>query len=390
MLFKRVLRVLMAILGLLFLGSLALLFTGNGHVLNGLSKTYLIGKSKPDIDDQHYFHTREIKTGTAVPWKLSKAYNSSAISDEPLVRLSTYETTAFVVIWKDSLFFERYWLDGGQDVTSNSFSMAKTFTSLAVGAALDEGLLTMDQHVRELIPHFSEGLNADLQVRHLLQMTSGIDFGESYTNPFGYQAKAYYGKSLESLTLGYNVSMTPGSQWKYEGGNSVILSLLMENVTGQTLSEYFSEKIWTQIGAEHPAYWNLDDENGLEKAFSAIYATARDFARVGELLLDSGMYSGQGLIPRGYFEEMVTPIEILDEDSSLTTHYGLHYWLGMYEGHPFYSLRGMRGQYVISLPWKDAVVVRLGHAKDQRRENDRTIDMDLYIKVALDMIDEQE
>jgi CubicO group peptidase (beta-lactamase class C family) len=388
--FKRFIKVILVIIGLLLLCSLGLVITGNGHILSGITKTYLIGKNKPDIDDQEYFHTREIKAGEPIPWEVSSHFNTSTIESGVLHNIQAYETTAFLVIWKDSLFYEEYWLDGGEDVYSNSFSMAKTYTSMAIGAAVQEGLVRLDQPVGDFIPKYSNGENTDLQVRHLLQMSSGIDFGESYTNPFGYQAKAYYGNDLESITLDFDVSTQPGTLWKYEGGNSVLLGLLLEEATGKSLSEYFSEKIWSEIGCEQPAYWNLDDEQGLEKAFSAVYSTARDFAHSGQLMLDSGKYHGNTLIPTEYFEEMVQPVNIMAEDSTMTTHYGLHYWLGEYDGHPFYSLRGMRGQYVITMPWMDAVVVRLGHEKDDVRENNRTVDMDLYIKTAIDLIEQKQ
>lgn len=388
--FRRILRTVGTTLAILAIAAIALVVTGNGHILNGITKTYLIGKSKPDIDDMHLFDIREIASGEHIPWNKSVHYNAARLDDAAVDAINAYETTAFLVLYNDSLFFEEYWLDGGPDVMSNTFSMAKTFTSLAVGAAWDEGTIDIDTNVGAYLPEYATLQNADLKVRHLLEMSSGIDFGESYSDPFGYQARAYYGDDLWSLTVPYEVSVEPGTEWKYEGGNSVILGKLVKEATGQWLSEYFSEKVWKKLGAERNAAWNLDHEGGLEKAFSAVYATAPDYARLGQMMLDSGWFAGNQIISQEYFRQMITPVYVSGVGGELTTHYGLHYWLGEYDGHPFYSFRGMRGQYVMTLPWKNAVVVRLGHQKDEVRKNNRSIDMDFYIETALELIAQYE
>ena len=130
----------------------------------------------------------------------------------------------------------------------HSFSVAKSLTSLAIGVAIDQELIeSHETPVGTILPEFQDGLNMSLNVEHLLSMSSGIDFGESYSNPFGYMAKAYYGDDLEGLTLRYDVTREPGELWVYEGGNTVLLGSIIEEVTQQTISEYFSEQIWKKI-----------------------------------------------------------------------------------------------------------------------------------------------
>ena len=89
--------------------------------------------------------------------------------------------------------------------------MAKSFTAMSIGVAVDQGLLKTSDPVGNYLPRFKQGLNAELSIKELLQMSSGINFGESYTNPFGYQAKSYYNDDLIGLTKDYLVSKTPGT-----------------------------------------------------------------------------------------------------------------------------------------------------------------------------------
>lgn len=368
-----------------------LLMSGNSHLLNGISKTYFVGKSKPDIDDKDYFDLREIPTGNYQPWNISKQYNAIEISDFISKEAEEFGTVAFLVIHRDSIITEKYWEDYTEDSYSNSFSMAKSYLSILIGIAIDEGKIeSVNQKVSDFLPEFSEGeLTSELTIEGLLTMTSGIDFGESYSNPFGFQAKAYYGKDLKSLVKPYWVTIAPKTEFKYEGGNSILLGIILEQATGVSISEYFSEKVWKKIGAKHPAYWNLDDENGMEKTFSAVYSNARDFARLGKLYLNDGTWNQEKIISKSYIENSVEPINVKNKAGENVNYYGYHYWLGTYDGKPFYCHRGMRGQYVIVVPEDDLIVVRLGHDRPAERKNNLTIDTYYFLDEAYRILKNQ-
>lgn len=376
-------RLLLGILAFLAVGALVLILTGNAHILYGLRHTYLIGKSRPDIDDMGGFNLREIPAQDPQPWPLSERYGEGQLTEKEDSIARFWESEAYVVIYQDSLFFEQYWGNTDHQTQLNSFSMAKSFTAMAVGAAIDEGLLELDAPVNTYLPRFNQGMDSLLTVRHLLQMRSGINFGESYSNPFGYQAKAYYGKDLLKLTQPYHVSIAPGTLWKYEGGNTVILAELVAQVTGKPLATYFGEKIWSPIGAEQPAQWNLDHSDGMEKAFSAVYASARDFARVGLLYQHMGTWKGKQLLDSSYVELSLEPVNTPDVDGNNVAHYGFQWWLGNYEGHEVHSCRGMRGQYILSVPNLDLVVVRLGHNRSEERKDQMPLDVYEYLDMAV-------
>ncbi len=367
--------------------ALLLWLTGNQHVLYGLGKTYFIGKSKPDIDDMPYFAVSTVNIGIPTPWPQSAVFNKVAPAAEDLAYLDARESCAFLVIRQDSLLYENYWRGYCDTTRSNSFSMAKSFTGMLTGIAVDDGYIkSLDQPVGDFLDAFSAGQNASLTIRHLLEMSSGIPFGESYNSPFGYMARAYYGKNLEKETLKYSVQTEPGTTWAYEGGNSVLLGLVLCKATGKSPSRYFSEKVWSCIGAEHTGHWNLDHPGGLEKTFSGFYATARDFARVGKLYLHNGSWEGDTLIDPAFVQASITPCRVPDPEGKPCTWYGYHWWLGDYRGETFYSCRGMRGQYIAVLPSRNLIVVRLGHQKETTQgEGHAAKDLLRYLDIAMSL-----
>jgi len=382
---KWIKRIFVSIVIVMLVAVGTLFITGNEHVLYGVGKTYLKGKTAPDIDDMPYFSTRAIPADRPQPWPVNLIKNTeSAIPDELMHKMDSMETTAFLVISRDTIVFEQYFRGFSDTTHSNSFSVAKSFLSILVGVAIDEGYIeSLDQPVGDFIPEFREGVNASLTVRHLLQMTSGIPFGESYQDPFGYMAKAYYGKDLVAETMKFKVEKEPGTQWVYEGGNTVLLGLILERATGRTVSQFFFEKVWSCVGAESTAYWNLDKKDGMEKTYSGFYSTARDFARIGKLYKNEGRWGADTLVSPDFARLSVTPNGIPDVKGEACKWYGLHWWIGEYQGMRLFSCRGLRGQYIIVIPERDLVVVRLGHQQVKERRNHMPVDMDWYIEAAL-------
>ena len=386
-------RILTGILILLVVAVLGLYVTGNQHMIRGLRSTYLIGETKPDIDDMAYFDLSVIKADKPEPWPKHINFGKAAITDEQTKYLESFHSTAFLVFQHDSLLVEKYFENTDSSTVSNSFSMAKSLVGVLIGVAIDEGYIkSVDQPVSDFLPEFKEGLNAKLTIKHLLQMSSGIPFGESYGNPMGYMAKAYFGENLVEITSPYRVQLEPGSGWIYEGGNTVLLGEILIKATGRSVSDYFHQKIWSCIGSEHDAYWNLDHEGGMEKVFSGFYATARDFARVGMLFEHNGILGPDTLLSPEYVKASITPC--MNPDMSPIKQkvencywYGYQWWLGDVDGHSFYCLKGLRGQYVVMVPDFDIIVVRMGHEQSKEREKHHPVDLYEYVRTAISLVD---
>jgi CubicO group peptidase (beta-lactamase class C family) len=367
--------------------NIAILATGRSYLYKGIWNTYLKGRSGPSISEYDIFDNREVKAGAEQKWHQSKNYNAKKIPSELEPHFNEMKTVAFVVIKNDSLTHEQYWDGFGPDSRTNSFSMAKTFVSILVGAAIDEGKIkSIDQPVSDFLPEFKEGSTSKLTIKHLLTMSSGINFDEDYVSPFAYPAQAYYGSDLKKLTYGYCVTEECGKTFKYLSGNSELLAFILMKATGKNLSEYMSEKLWIPLGAKNDALWSLDSENGMEKAYCCFNSNALDFARLGQLYLDSGKWNGNQIINADYVAKSIVPAELNDVDGKKIDNYGYAWWLiPDYKGHYIFYARGILGQYIICIPDQKMVVVRLGSKREKRHGNDHPLDLYYYIDAALEM-----
>ena len=332
-----------------------LIFVGckNRYFVKGLRDTYLRFRLTPDIGGYKVYKNRVINTGTPQPWNVSKNYNRVTIADSSAVYLKKNKTAAFLIIKNDSICYEKYY-DGFSDTShTNSWSMAKSVVSLLIGVAIKEGKIkSVDEKVSDFIPSYNKGFDTLLAIKDLLTMSSGIDFGENYANPFGYPAKALYGNNLLWLTLKHHCVIKPGTKFFYQSGNTVLLGEIVRKATGETMSEYASEKLWKPLGAERQAFWSLDHKNGIEKGFCCFYSNARDFARFGKLMLDSGKWNGEQIIPKQYFIE--------SSKGQKVNYYGYQWWLDIFGGHKVVYASGFSGQYIMAIPDENMIVVRLG------------------------------
>ncbi|MCW3085034.1 MAG: beta-lactamase [Bacteroidetes bacterium] len=368
--------------------NLAILISGKTYIYKGVANTYLKGRSGPSISEYEIFDNRTVKAGTEQKWHTAKNYNSGKISPELQAHFDAMKTIAFVVVKNDSLLHEQYWDGYGADSHSNSFSMAKSFVSIMVGIAIDEGKIkSIDEPVGDFLPEFKDGDNAKLTIKHLLTMSSGINFDENYVSPLAYPAAAYYGSDLKKLTYGYKVTEEPGKKFKYLSGNSELLAFILEKATGMKLSDYMSEKLWKPLGAKNDAYWSLDHSDGVEKAYCCFNSNALDFARIGELYLDTGKWNGNQLVSKDYVLNSVKPAELTNTgDENKNDRYGYAWWLiPDYKGHRIFYARGILGQYIFCIPDQKMIVVRLGSKREKPSGTDHPADVYYYLDAALQM-----
>ena len=107
----------------------------------------------------------------------------------------------------------------------------------------------------------------------------------------------------------------------------------------------------------------MDEEGGDEKAFCCIYATARDYARIGSLLLHEGRVGSEQVVPKWFYDEMIKPANLGTEYDMPNYQYGLHIWTYFGNANPVYYCRGVNGQYIITVPEEDLMIVRLGSSR---------------------------
>lgn len=380
---KIVKKILVGFIIFIALVSSIIFLTGHKHLFKAIATTYLVGKTGPSIDEYDIFENRTVEISIPQPWLVGSTYNKK--NNETLhAEIEKYKPAAFLVIKNDSIVFEEYWDGYNETSLTNSFSMAKSYIGMLIGIALDEGKInSIEDPVANYLPQYKD--HPELTIKHLLTMSSGINFDESYTSPFGHMAKAYYGKDIEKLNENYTVTETPGETFRYLGGNTIILSFILEKVTGKSVSEYMSQKVWQPLGAVNPALWNLDHKDGKEKAYCCFYSNARDFARIGKLYLNNGLWNDQRIISEDYVTASTCPAYYLkDGNGNLVDYYGYQIWTTYYKDMDIFFFRGIKGQYTIVIPEKNIIVVRLGKERSKEFVNNNPSDLYTYIDFALE------
>lgn len=377
------------------------LFIGTGLILGALA-VYLLLPSNyylrqtlihlyPGIDDVEVFHNRVIKAGNPQPWLAAGHYNSKKINEKYLPVFEELETASFLVVQDNKIVFEQYWDDYGPASHTNSFSMAKSIVGLLIGCAIDEGAIqSVDQAVSEFVHGFDSPEFKTLTIRHLLCMSAGVDYEESYSSPFSTTTQFYYGNNLDELTLGMKQVEEPGVYVNYQSGVTQLLALILEKATGKTLSDYASEKIWTPIGAEHDALWSLDKEDGTEKAYCCYYSNARDFARLGQVILNDGYWNDSvRIVSEDYLHASLTPDKSLTYKTLGTPNelYGYQWWIIPRQPADIYYAKGLYGQYIFAIPDLNAVIVRLGHKRSDKRDKiDNPEDVNTWLKAGFEIL----
>ncbi len=348
------------ILGLIILTSL----TGTNYVYTALWYNFA------DIDDHKIFDNRIIPAGDPQPWPLSSRYGDLVLPDDLLKDLDALQTIAFLVVQQDSLRYENYWAEGDRERISNSFSVAKSVVNMLTGIALEQGKLkSIDQPIGDFLPVFARGEKAKITIRHLLTMSSGLDWEEAYVMPISHTTEAYYGTDMPATIAKLAVEVEPGTQFRYKSGDTQILSMVLSKAIGRSLSEFASANLWQLIGAETNALWSLDKKDGFEKSFCCLHATARDFARLGQLYLHGGNWKGRQVVPATFVKQSLQPLSLPNTTGQPANYYGYQWWLLHNDTGKVFYARGILGQYVMVMPEKKAVIVRLGHKRDEKKDN---------------------
>jgi CubicO group peptidase (beta-lactamase class C family) len=174
-----------------------------------------------NIDDYKIFTNNTVKAGKPRPWGKAIRMNAVAYPGDLNYEMEALGTVGLLMIKDDSIVFEKYW-DGYSDTSkSGSFSMAKSITSLLIGAAIKDGLIkSVDEPVSDFIPEFREGEKAKVRIVDLLTMSSGSNWDESYANPFSVTTELYYGSDVYKIATGVKITHTPGTLHRYKSGDT--------------------------------------------------------------------------------------------------------------------------------------------------------------------------
>ena len=282
------------------------------------------------------------KSDTTVPKKES---TNRLTLDETLMDrfFDEQRIGGLVVMHKGNIVFERYGLEFHSEKKWTSFSVAKSFTSTLVGAAIKDGFIrSLDDKVSDYIAGMRGSEYDNVTIEQLLTMTSGVQWNEDYTDPESDVNQFNFHTPTEGVdvTVSYLRDLPrahpPGEQYLYSTGETNLIGVLISEATGLPLSEYLSEKVWQHIGAEQDASWLLGP-TGHEISGCCIQASTRDFARFGQFIAKGANVDGESILPEGYLAKATAQHIQFDAGDG----YGFQWWIfadGIFHG------RGIFGQ----------------------------------------------
>jgi len=331
------------------------------------------------------------ENGTAPAWL--KQYLDTSLENS--------YTAAFLVIKNQSILYERYFNGFDKSSLLPSFSVAKSFVSALVGFAIDEGKIgSVNDPITKYLPELlkTDAGYANITLQHLLDMHSGLHFNEGGYNLKDDAIRLGFRPNLLKHVKKVEIEKAPGGAFEYQSINTELLALAVERATGKKVSAYLQEKIWGPLGMEYAGTWNVDSKKHKQEiAFAGLNATARDFAKFGQLYMNGGSWNGKQLLSKSWVDAVTHP------DSILGKGYKNQWWLTM----PFYTFQdlstaeqfkkthpyssaiqsfgnnyriganaaphavGILNQFIYIFPDNDVIIVRLGRhwSHPQKRPN---------------------
>jgi CubicO group peptidase (beta-lactamase class C family) len=243
--------------------------------------------------------------------------------------LASQRSAGMVILHDGKVRFERYGLGFDAKGRWTSFSVAKSFTSTLVGAAIQDGhIKSLDDMVSLYIPDLRGSAYDQVTVRQLLTMSSGVQWNEDYEDPKADVARFNNAAPDPGVdaTVSYMRKLPrahpPGTVWHYNTGETNLIGVLVSSATKKPLGRYLQEKVWQPAGMEAPATWLLG-ATGHEVAGCCIQAATRDYARFGLFVLAGGKAGGKPIVPADWFAQATTKQRDIGEPGK---GYGYQWW----------------------------------------------------------------
>lgn len=293
----------------------------------------------------------------------------------------SHKSYALVVVHKGVVQLEKYWGRGTPDQLTNGRALTRSVTHMLLGYAVADGKVSLDDPIGRFITEWKDDPRGRITVRQLAQNVSGLEVAKQLPPtvvPGNKDLCLAYCGDVVRAALNYPLATPPGTRFEMAQENFQLLGILTERATGTPLQALMSERMWTKIGASDAAF-QLDRPGGTARVMCCMRATARDWARLGMLVLQDGRWGREQVLPPGWVKTMATP-------SARNPSYGLGLWLGtpyvplrtyfegqpgaMPQSEPFLAedVRMMEGggfRTIWVVPSQDLMILRLGeHVPD--------------------------
>lgn len=312
-----------------------------------------------------WYEPKEIVRGVDSPRHLPRTSGTAAeVSTNAIAKAVDTaikgKAAAFLVVKNEAIVTEYYAANHGPDRWTDSASMMKTVTALLVGIAISEGKIkSVDEPAATYFPAWRRDGRKEITIRNLLQMHSGLRPAGEYDDPFSDACYLALGTDARYVAENSPLVEKPGARFDYNNVNYQALGFVIESATQRRFAIYLGEKLWGPLGNRDAALW-LDQVNGEPRTFGYLFATAEDWARVGQLILDRGKIGNKIIVPAEWIEFMCTP-------SPREATYGAGIYTGVddpddppfaYKG--IVALNGKDKQRVYILPRERMLIVRVG------------------------------
>ncbi|HWU76805.1 MAG TPA: serine hydrolase [Rhodanobacter sp.] len=275
--------------------------------------------------------------------------------------MNKYHVAGVMVLQHGRIRVQRYALGFGPAQRWASFSVAKSVTSTLLGIALQRGdIHSLDDTLGTYIPELRDSAYADVTVRQLLTMTTGVHWNEDYADAKSDVAQMYLHPCVDGQAhvLSY-LKKQPrqwpaGTHWNYNTAETDLLGILVQRATHRSLTAYLSQTIWQPYGMAADAYWIKDECDGSDTGGSGLSATLADYARLGQFMLDGGRIDGKPVVARSWLDGALRHQENVDEPGR---GYGYLWWT---DADGSYAAIGIFGQMVYVDPARRLVIAQVG------------------------------
>ena len=344
------------------------------------------------------FEYRDVRRGDEV-WELPRAQGFALPTIDVGGERIGYDrfaqdtfTNALLVLKDGRIVFEDYRNRMTPETRHVAFSMSKTITAMLTGIALERGEIdSLDDPAEKYVPQLAGTGYGGVTIRQILQMRSGVDYEERYDfgdNPsfagrLHEQAIVLNRMRFAEGALETRRANEPGSTFNYSTLDTMVLGWLLEEATGETLEAQMEQRIWQPLGAEADAFWLADGPPGPAGAGGralngmGFNATLRDFARLGQLLLDDGKRGETRILPEGWVEQMTA----MRPTGGRRPGYGYQTWQ-IDDERGAYAAVGLAGQFIYVHPESRTVIVKLSYYPPAEPEHVMPQTLDYFKAIA--------
>ncbi|MDA2781787.1 serine hydrolase [Bacillus cereus group sp. Bc002] len=310
--------------------------------------------------------------------------------------LDDNKTDAFVVVHNGQLVYERYFNGYNESEPHGMASLAKVFTGAIIQSLAEENRIDLEKTADTYIKELKNTPVGKASLQQLLDMQVSVEYPtHGYEHPAleNQDAQLYLASNILPRGKNYDGPMKiydmlreaeetapPGSDFSYDNGSAETLAWVIRTITGKSLAENVSERIWSQIGMEENAYY-VTDETKVEQASAGLNATARDMARFGQLLLNNGEYNGKQILPSSITEDIKNVQEgELAVGPGASISYHNQWWIPHNEQGAFEVL-GSYGQTLYIDPKANMVIVHFSSNATPSNEI-HSVYSNMYIDIA--------